>query len=184
MGFCLFNNVALAARHARATRKLERVLVVDFDVHHGNGTQDCFYEDPTVMVHNIHRYGGGFYPGTGAADETGGGKGLGYTINTAVKFGTPRKDYLARFETDLEKAADKIKPELILLSAGFDAHHKDPIGSLGLHTEDYGALTKLVMQAADTHAKGRLVSSLEGGYHLDALAESVQLHLETLLAKQ
>ncbi|MGE3804107.1 MAG: histone deacetylase [Gemmataceae bacterium] len=183
MGFCLFNQVALAARHARVNRKLDHVLIVDFDVHHGNGTQDIFYEDPTVMFHSIHRYGGGFYPGTGAADETGRGKGLGYTLNTAVKFGTPRKDFLARFETDLEKAADKLKPELVLLSAGFDAHGKDPIGSLGLQTEDFGELTKLVMQVADTHAKGRLVSCLEGGYNLDALAESVQAHLEELLKK-
>jgi acetoin utilization deacetylase AcuC-like enzyme len=181
MGFCLFNNIALAARHARTAHQLNRILVVDWDVHHGNGTQDVFYEDPEVMFYSIHRYGGGFYPGTGAANETGAGKGLGYTLNAPIRYGTSRKDYHDHFTRALEKAADKIKPELVLVSAGFDAHAKDPIGSLGLEVEDFGTLTKGVLEVARTHAKGRLVSCLEGGYNLDMLAESVQAHLEELL---
>jgi acetoin utilization deacetylase AcuC-like enzyme len=181
MGFCLFNNVALAARHAKSAHNLTRILIVDWDVHHGNGTQDCFYEDPVVMFLSIHRYGHGFYPGTGAADETGSGKGLGHTFNVPVRFGTSRKDYHDAFTRALEKAADLCKPELVLLSAGFDAHAKDPIGSLGLEVEDFVALTKQVRDVAKTHAKGRLVSCLEGGYNLEVLAESVQAHLEELL---
>ncbi len=182
MGFCLFNNVALAARHARTAHELSRVLIVDWDVHHGNGTQDVFYEDPEVVFYSIHRYGNGFYPGTGSDKETGRGKGLGHIFNAPVRFGTSRKDYHALFTRTLEKAADTIKPELVLVSAGFDAHAKDPIGSLGLETDDFKTLTRQVLDVARTHAKGRLVSCLEGGYHLDALAESVQVHLEELLA--
>jgi acetoin utilization deacetylase AcuC-like enzyme len=184
MGFCLFNNIALAAHHAKKVHGLTRVLIVDWDVHHGNGTQDIFYEDGAVMFFSIHRYGGGFYPGTGAADETGRGKGQGHILNVPVRYGTSRKDYHGLFTNALEKAADRIKPELVLVSAGFDPHRNDPIGSLGLETEDFVRLTKQVLDVAKTHAKGRLVSGLEGGYHLDALAESVQAHLEGLLTFQ
>jgi acetoin utilization deacetylase AcuC-like enzyme len=182
MGFCLFNNVALAAHHARKTFGLERILIVDWDVHHGNGTQDIFWTDPTVSFLSIHRFGHGFYPGTGAADETGAGAGLGYSANVPVRFGAARPDYLALFRNAVEKAADKIKPDLVILSAGFDAHRRDPIGSLGLETEDFTELTRAVLAVANTHAKGRLVSCLEGGYHLEALAECVQTHLEELVA--
>jgi acetoin utilization deacetylase AcuC-like enzyme len=183
MGFCLFNNIAVAARHAMDAHGLTRLLVVDWDVHHGNGTQDIFYEDPRVLFYSIHRYGDGFYPGTGAADETGHGPGQGYTLNAPVRFGTPRAEYHAHFTSALERAADKIKPELVLLSAGFDAHLADPIGSLGLHTEDFAELTRRVLDIARAHAGSRVVSCLEGGYNLDALAASVQAHLETLLAE-
>jgi acetoin utilization deacetylase AcuC-like enzyme len=182
MGFCLFNNIALAARHAKTAHKLTRILIVDWDVHHGNGTQDIFYEDGEVGYYSIHRYGQGFYPGTGSDKETGRGKGLGRIFNVPVRYGTSRKDYHAMFTGALEKAADKIKPELVMVSAGFDAHGKDPIGSLGLETEDFQMLTKQVLEVARTHASGRLVSCLEGGYHVDALAESVQAHVEELLA--
>ncbi len=182
MGFCLFNNIALAARRALDEHGLTRVLIVDWDVHHGNGTQDIFYEEPRVMFHSIHRYGHGFYPGTGAATETGRGAGLGFTLNTPIRHGTPLPDYHARFAADLEKAVDKIKPELLLVSAGFDAHRDDPIGSLGLNTEDFGVLTQRVLDVAQAHAGGRLVSCLEGGYNLDALADSVQIHLQGILA--
>ena len=151
-------------------------------MHHGNGTQDIFYEDDTVFFFSIHRYGNGFYPGTGAAEETGKGKGLGYTLNAPIKFGTVRKDYHDHYKRSLEKAADKIKPELVLVSAGFDAHVKDPIGSLGLEVEDFATLSKQVLEIAKTHCKGRLVSCLEGGYNLQALAESVETHLDHLLA--
>jgi acetoin utilization deacetylase AcuC-like enzyme len=182
MGFCLFNNIALAARHALDSHGLSRVLIVDFDVHHGNGTQDIFYESADVIFFSIHRYGHGFYPGTGAADETGQGRGLGHTINAPIRHGTPSKEYHSRFSSALEKAADAIKPELVLLSAGFDAHAKDPVGSLGLDAEDFVTLTRQVLDVAHTHANGRLVSCLEGGYNLEALAECVQAHLEESLA--
>jgi acetoin utilization deacetylase AcuC-like enzyme len=180
MGFCLFNNIALAARRARDAHGLTRVLVVDWDVHHGNGTQDIFYEDPTVFFYSIHRFGHGFYPGTGAKDETGQGRGLGYTFNEPVRYGTSVKEYDGRFRAGLEKAADRIRPDLVLLSAGFDAHAADPIGSLDLESGDFATLTRHVLEVARAHCGGRLVSCLEGGYNLDALAESVQAHLEVL----
>jgi acetoin utilization deacetylase AcuC-like enzyme len=182
MGFCLFNNIALAARHAKKAHNLTRVLIVDWDVHHGNGTQDIFYEDPEVMFFSIHRFGMGFYPGTGDADETGRGRGEGYTLNVPVRLGTSRKEYADRFSRGLEKAAAKIKPELVLVSAGFDAHARDPLGGMPLEADDFAAFTRQVLDVARAHAGGRLVSCLEGGYNLDALAESVQVHLEGLLA--
>ena len=181
MGFCLFNNIALAAQHARDAFNLTRILIVDWDVHHGNGTQDIFFADGDVFFFSIHRYGYGFYPGTGAAHETGSGSGLGKTSNVPVRFGTSCADYRGMYRNALEKAADAIKPELVLVSAGFDAHVRDPIGSLGLDVEDFVLLTKMVLEVAKTHAAGRLVSCLEGGYNLEALAESVQAHLEELL---
>jgi acetoin utilization deacetylase AcuC-like enzyme len=180
MGFCLFNNAALAAEHALRAHDLERILIVDWDVHHGNGTQDLFYHRDDVTFFSSHR--SPFYPGTGADDETGTGRGRGYTFNLPVTFGTPRKEFLARFERMLLAAAAKCQPQLVVLSAGFDAHRLDPIGSLGLETEDYAALTKLVLGVAGEHCDGRIVSVLEGGYHVEALADSVALHLETLLA--
>jgi acetoin utilization deacetylase AcuC-like enzyme len=182
MGFCLFNNVALAAAHARDAFGVTRILIVDWDVHHGNGTQDIFYADPSVMFCSIHRFGNGFYPGTGAANETGTGPGLDCTLNAPVRYGSSRQEFHAIFRGAVEKAADKMRPELVLVSAGFDAHRRDPIGSLGLESEDFAELTRLVLHVADTHAHGRLVSCLEGGYDLDALAESVEIHLEELLA--
>jgi acetoin utilization deacetylase AcuC-like enzyme len=181
MGFCVFNNVALAARHA-LSRGVSRVLVIDWDVHHGNGTQDVFYADGQVTFLSVHRYGHGFYPGTGAADETGTGPGLGHTLNAPLRFGVSRPEYRAAFASFVERAAGLSRPELVLLSAGFDAHAADPIGSLGLEVEDYADLTTVVLDVAKAHAGGRLVSCLEGGYNLDALAQSVQAHLETLLA--
>jgi len=183
MGFCLFNNIALAADHAREAFGLTRILIVDWDVHHGNGTQDVFYADPSVMFCSVHRFGNGFYPGTGAANETGTGPGLGCTLNAPVRYGSSPQEFHAIFHGAVEKAADKMRPELVLVSAGFDAHRRDPIGSLGLESEDFADMTRLVLQVADTHAQGRLVSCLEGGYDLDALAESVQIHLEELLAR-
>ena len=179
MGFCLFNNIAVAARMAVAELGLDRVLVVDWDVHHGNGTQDIFYADEQVGFLSIHRYP--FYPGTGAKDETGTGRGLGTTLNLPVSYGTPRKDFLSRFANELEVFVDKLRPQLILISAGFDAHREDPIGSLDLETEDLAALTRIVLDVAKTHAGGRVVSVLEGGYNVQALADSVELHLEEML---
>lgn len=180
MGFCLFNNVAVAAAHALAAHDLSHVLIVDWDVHHGNGTQEIFYEDDRVYFFSAHRFP--FYPGTGAAEETGRGRGLGTTFNLPLPFGISRKEYHERFARMLADAADRCRPELVLVSAGFDAHAADPIGSLGLETEDFATLTHLVQQVAAQHCGGRLVSLLEGGYNVRALAESVACHLEELLA--
>jgi acetoin utilization deacetylase AcuC-like enzyme len=182
MGFCLFNSIALAAHHALMAHSLDRVLIVDWDVHHGNGTQDIFYAEPRVLFFSIHRFGMGFYPGTGDSDETGEGAGRGYTLNIPIRYGTSRKDYRAAYRSALDKAANKIKPQLVLVSAGFDGHARDPIGSLGLEVEDFVWLTQQVLDVAKTHCEGRLVSCLEGGYNLEVLAESVQAHLEELLA--
>jgi acetoin utilization deacetylase AcuC-like enzyme len=184
MGFCLFNNIALAAHHARKKHELNRILIVDWDVHHGNGTQDVFYSDPSYFFLSVHRFGHGFYPGTGAADETGAGRGLGFTRNVPLHFGISRSEFRSAFREALERAADKMKPELILLSAGFDAHARDPVGSLGLETEDFTTLSRDIQEVAKVHCGGRLVSCLEGGYDLDALAWSVQAHLEELLKVQ
>ena len=181
MGFCLLNHVAIAAKLAIDELQLERVLVVDWDVHHGNGTQDIFYDDPQVAYFSAHRWP--FYPGTGAADETGRGAGLGTTKNLPFAFGTPRWDYLARFSEELTKFAASMQPRLVLISAGFDAHAADPIGSLGLETEDFGELSELVQAVADDYADGRIVSVLEGGYNPPVLAACVALHLEHLLAR-
>lgn len=180
MGFCLFNNIALAAQRARTEHQLTRILIVDWDVHHGNGTQDIFYADPDVFFFSIHRYP--FYPGTGSKEETGTGRGLGFKLNVPVRFGTSRKQYHESFNAALATAADRIKPELVLLSAGFDAHAEDPIGSLGLEVEDFVTLSKTVLDVARTHAQGRLASCLEGGYNTERLAESVEAHLQELLA--
>jgi acetoin utilization deacetylase AcuC-like enzyme len=178
MGFCLFNNIALAARTA-LDAGLQRVLVIDWDVHHGNGTQAIFYEEPRVGFFSVHRWP--FYPGTGTADETGTGKGLGTTRNLPVIFGTSRREYQDIVRRSLEDFAAKIKPELVLVSAGFDAHHSDPVGSLGLETEDFEWLTQLSVDIANSYAQGRLVSVLEGGYNPHVLAQCVATHLEVLL---
>lgn len=179
MGFCLFNNVAVAAKHAIVAHKLKRVLIVDWDVHHGNGTQDIFYKDEQVYFFSSHRFP--FYPGSGDTDETGAGAGVGTKFNLPLAYGIPRKEFLTRFESKLADAAKKCQPELILLSAGFDAHHEDPVGSLSLETEDFGTLTDLVRQVAKSYCAGKLVSLLEGGYNTQRLAESVGIHLEQLL---
>ncbi|MDA0281752.1 MAG: histone deacetylase [Planctomycetota bacterium] len=178
MGFCLFNNVAVAARHAIAKHKLSRVLIVDWDVHHGNGTQDIFYNDAEVYFLSAHRFP--FYPGSGTKDETGTGKGLGTVFNLPVEFGTPRRQYLAAFEQLLADCARRCRPELVLISAGFDAHRLDPIGSLELETEDFAVLTRMVLNVADEYCDGRCVSLLEGGYNVQALAESVEQHLTVI----
>jgi acetoin utilization deacetylase AcuC-like enzyme len=181
MGFCIFNNVAIAARTAIDNLGLGRVLIVDWDVHHGNGTQAAFWEDPQVGFLSIHRWP--FYPGSGDADETGGGRGLGATLNLPVEFGTPQKEYLTRFCDNLNDFAAKIKPELILISAGFDTHRLDPVGNLGLETEDFITLTNAVLDVAALYAKGRVISVLEGGYNPDALVDCITVHLGEMLKK-
>jgi acetoin utilization deacetylase AcuC-like enzyme len=179
MGFCLFNNIAVAARVAIDELDLDRVLIVDWDVHHGNGTQDTFYSNEQVSFFSIHRWP--FYPGTGAADETGTGPGLGTTVNVPVEFGTPREDYVAVFRDRLETLADRMRPQLVLVSAGFDSHRDDPVGSLSLETEDFADLTRIVLDIAKMHAGGRVISALEGGYNPSILAGCVELHLRELL---
>jgi acetoin utilization deacetylase AcuC-like enzyme len=179
MGFCLFNNIAVAAAHARAQHDVERVLIVDWDVHHGNGTQDVFYDNPHVTFFSSHRYP--FYPGSGAEDETGTGRGLGATFNLPLPYGISRNRFLKDFAARLSDAAEHSRPQLVLISAGFDAHVADPVGSLSLESEDFATLTKLVLDVANTHCDGRIVSLLEGGYDPAMLAESVREHLETLL---
>ena len=181
MGFCLLGNAAIAARTAVEKFGLQRVLIVDWDVHHGNGTQDVFYEDSRVGFFSSHRFP--FYPGTGRKSEIGSGDGLGTTFNLPVEFGISRAAFLKNFSAMLATAADRIKPELVVISAGFDAHQDDPVGSLGLETEDFETLTQLVLDVANTHASGRVVSVLEGGYNVDRLAECTALHLKTLLAQ-
>jgi acetoin utilization deacetylase AcuC-like enzyme len=178
MGFCLFNNIALAAQTA-LEKDVHRVLVIDWDVHHGNGTQAIFYEEPRVGFFSVHRWP--FYPGTGTADETGSSKGLGTTRNLPLIVGTARHDYRDFVMRELTDFAAKMKPELVLVSAGFDAHHSDPVGSLGLEIEDFEWLTQAAVDIADTYAEGRLVSTLEGGYNPPVLAECVATHLEVLL---
>ncbi|MCA9189789.1 MAG: histone deacetylase [Pirellulaceae bacterium] len=179
MGFCLFNNIAIAARHAQQTAGVGQVLIVDFDVHHGNGTQATFWQDATVGFLSMHRYP--FYPGTGAEDETGAGPGLGATCNIPVQWGTPRSRQLDMFRQRLHEFAARIKPELILISAGFDSHKDDPIGSLGLESDDFAAFTRDIIEVARAHTHGRIVSMLEGGYNPLALAECVEQHLHELV---
>jgi len=180
MGFCLFANIAIATRHAIDALGVHRVLIVDFDVHHGNGTQAIFDDDPRVGFLSIHR--SPFYPGTGAADENGTGRALGTKCNIPLAYGISRQDYLAAFHSGIDKLADLMRPELVLISAGFDAHAEDPVGDLGLEIEDFIAMTKLIVQVAETHAGGRIVTVLEGGYNVPILAACVAAHLEGLMS--
>ena len=178
MGFCLFNHIAVAACVALEEHHLERVLIVDWDIHHGNGTQDTFYADGRVGYFSIHRWP--FYPGTGSAEETGTGDGLGTTRNLPVLQGTSRETYLEMFRRELDDFAMRIRPQLLLISAGFDAHRADPLGSFALETEDFAELTQDVMDVAAAYAGSRVVSILEGGYNPPVLAECVETHLREL----
>jgi acetoin utilization deacetylase AcuC-like enzyme len=179
MGFCLLNHVAIAARYLQKKYGLERILIVDWDVHHGNGTQAAFYDDPTVMYFSTHRWP--FYPGTGVAEEKGEGEGLDYTINVPLPAGSGNAEFRQAFEKTLKPAALSFEPQFILVSAGFDAHEKDPLGGMRVTAAGFAGLTQIVKALADECCQGRIVSMLEGGYDLDGLADSVEAHLRVLM---
>ena len=179
MGFCVLNNIALAARYARRRLGIERVLIVDWDVHHGNGTQDIFYEDGSVFVFNTHQ--SPWYPGTGAASETGRGAGKGTTLNCPFPAGSGRTEILGAFEGKLVCSMEEFRPGLVLISAGFDSREGDPLGGFKLRDKDFADLTRVVREIAEKTAEGRVVSLLEGGYHLTGLASAATAHVRALL---
>jgi len=178
MGFCLFNNIAIGARYAQRKYGVDRVLIADWDVHHGNGTQDIFYTDGTVFFFSTHQ--SPWYPGTGAVDEIGEEQGQGMTMNRPFPAGAGRMQILGAFYEDLLPAAEKVKPELVLVSAGFDSRAGDPLGGFVLTDEDFADLTRVLLEIADKYAGGRLVSVLEGGYNLQGLTSAVHSHVEAL----
>lgn len=178
MGFCLWNHVALVARHAQKKHQIGRVLIVDWDVHHGNGTQDAFYEDDTVFFFSTHQ--SPWYPGTGAASETGSGKGKGFTMNCPLPAGSGRKEILGAMEEKLIPAMKTFRPELILISAGFDSRKEDPLGRFLLEEQDFADMTKLLRKVAAEYAEGRMISLLEGGYNLAGLASACTAHVQAL----
>jgi acetoin utilization deacetylase AcuC-like enzyme len=176
MGFCLFNNVAIAAMHARRMHKIERVAVIDFDVHHGNGTQAAFEQDGTLFYASTHQMP--LYPGTGAASE----RGVGNIVNAPLRPMSGSEQFRKAFSTVILPALEAFGPEFVIISAGFDAHRADPLAQLMLVEADYAWATERLVEVAKNHAQGRIVSSLEGGYDLDALAESAAAHVAALMA--
>lgn len=175
MGFCLFNNIAIAARHAQKRHNIERIAIVDFDVHHGNGTQAAFQLDPTVLYASTHQYP--WYPGTGAAEDTG----VGNIVNVPLRAGTGSEGFRSSVIAKILPAIEHFKPGLILVSAGFDAHRDDPLASLELEEADYAWITEELLRLARRHGGGRVVSALEGGYNLRALGDSVAAHVGAMM---
>ena len=178
MGFCLFNNAAIGARYAQAKYGAERVLIIDWDVHHGNGTQDIFYNDPSVFYFSTHQYP--HYPGTGSKFETGEGKGSGATLNIPLSARTSAQAHREAFSEALKTIERDFPPDLIIISAGFDAHLTDPLGGLMLEDKDFVEMTKEVMELADRNCEGRVISLLEGGYNIQTLGETVRAHVKAL----
>ncbi|MCA1590198.1 MAG: histone deacetylase [Acidobacteria bacterium] len=179
MGFCLFNNVAVAARYAQNRYKeIDQVAVIDWDVHHGNGTQGIFYTDPSVFFFSMHQYP--WYPGTGSRGETGHGRGLGTSINIPVKAHTPAETQKRNFDDAIGEIASAFTPDLIILSAGFDAHLTDPLGQLRIEDDDFVSMTDTVLDWANQVCEGRVISCLEGGYNLETLGETVRRHVHAL----
>ena len=180
MGFCIFNNVAVGVRHLQAKYNITRVLVMDWDVHHGNGTEDIFADDPTVFFASSHQWG--IYPGTGDAAVTGEGEGAGTTLNMPLPPGTPERQMIDLWTSRLVPAMESFRPEFVFISAGFDSHEDDLLGSLRMTDDGFRELTRLAMSIAANYAGGRLVSVLEGGYNLSALSGSVEAHVRELMA--
>ena len=178
LGFCLFNNIAIAARYIQKQYGIQKILIVDWDVHHGNGTQHSFEEDPSVFYFSAHQFP--YYPGTGRMSEKGTGPGTGHTLNLPFPGGTTETEYLDAFEKIFLPATRQFKPEFILISAGFDAHQDDPLADLNLTERAYAQMTLWLKDLAKESAKERIVSILEGGYNLEALARSIEAHLRAL----
>lgn len=181
MGFCLYNNVAVAARHLLDRHGLDRVLILDFDVHHGNGTQHSFEDDPRVFYCSLHQHPATLYPGTGYADERGVGAGVGTTLNLPFLPGAGDREYREAFEGAFLPQAHAFAPQFMLVSAGFDAHRDDPLAGINLETLSFEWLSREVTRFAGEVCGGRLVSVLEGGYDLDALGDCAALHVRALL---
>ena len=179
MGFCLFNNAAIGARYAQAKYGVERVLIIDWDVHHGNGTQEIFWSDPTVFYFSTHQFP--FYPGTGSAGERGAGAGTGFTLNVPLRAGTPAREHRQAFIDALHEIEQKFPPDFIIVSAGFDSRRGDLLGGLMLEDADFSEMTKEVLRIAEKHAAGRVIGLLEGGYNLDLLGGSVKSHIAALV---
>ncbi|MFQ5579598.1 MAG: histone deacetylase [Nitrospiria bacterium] len=179
MGFCLLNNVAVGARYLQLRHGLKRILIIDWDVHHGNGTQHSFYSDPTVLYFSTHQYP--FYPGTGSYGERGENEGEGFTVNSPLDSGAGDLEIHSAFEKQLIPAVKVFDPDFVLISAGFDAHQDDPLAGLEVTETGFAELTRMAKSLADQHCQGRIVSCLEGGYDFNALARSVQSHLDALL---
>ncbi|MEN6620616.1 MAG: histone deacetylase [Smithella sp.] len=177
-GFCIFNNVAIGAMHAILKHGLKRILIVDWDLHHGNGTQHIFYDDPRILYFSTHQYP--FYPGTGSMDEIGQGKGKGYTVNVPLRGGRGDGDYVKIFRKILQPVALEFNPELVLLSAGFDIYHLDPLGSMCITPGGFAAMAYILLNIADHCCDGRLVAVLEGGYNFQGLTKSVKAVLEVM----
>jgi len=180
MGFCLFSNIAIAARYLQRQYNLHSIAIVDFDVHHGNGTQAAFEDDPSVLFISMHQHPSTCYPGTGLDWEVGEGPGRGFTLNIPMIPGGGDQQYLTVMRDRVLPKLDHFRPEMLLISAGFDGHQDDPLAHMELSENGFYEMTRMLVQLADTHCAGRLVSVLEGGYNLRALARSIARHLQAL----